>query len=848
MSVKRELSFAKQAALERLLSGNAVPPRQETIPVRPAGAVVPISAEQEHVWLHAAMAPDVPLYNEAITIHRRGACDPALLAASFREFVRRHEIWRTDFQLHDGEIVQRVHGQMVLHLPVTDMTGLPPPAREAEALRIATEDARLPFDLSQAPLLRGRIVKLSETDHRLYITLHHIIFDGVSIYRILVPSLAAIYADLAAGRPAAPADLAPALQYGDYALWRHEQLKSGALARQLAYWTATLAGELPVLRLPSDRPPPPHPTHRGGVETFALTAGLTQRVKQASLDLGITPYGLLLTAFQTLLFRYTGQTDLILGGVMDMRGHRALEPMIGYFLNSLPIRTRPAAGMSFRDYSRQTSGAVLGMLENRDLPFSHLVRALAPRREGAAHPLFQVLFSIEPPAPEFAEGWDLTQMDVPVCAAKFDLYLELDERPEGLIGRFLYSADLFEPPAIRRMIGHWRSLIEAAIAEPDCALERLRLLTPDETALAASWNDNARPVPAACLHALFEAQARRTPGAVAIVSGKQSFTYAGLDEQASRIAAWLREAGVGPGMLIALCLERSVAAVAAMLGILKAGAAYMPLDPLLPSARLSYFLDEAAADILLTATGLRAVIPDTSARVLLLEDAVGAASGDGVPPVHSGPDDLAYVLCTSGTTGKPKAVEITHRALVNLLLAMREAPGFAATDSLLAVTTFSFDIAALELFLPLLSGGRVILASREVAADAFLLTELIEQSQPTVMQATPSTWRALVDAGWQGLPGLRLLSGGEALPRELADALLRRADSVWNMYGPTETTIWSTIHRVQAGEGQVSIGRPIANTTAFVLDPHGNQLPWVCRANSAWVAPGWRAATATALP
>ena len=825
MNALHGLSSAKQAALVRLLRGNGSLRRQDAIQPRLANAVVPISAEQEHVWLHAAMAADVPLYNEAITIHRSGPCNIGLLEASFNEVVRRHEIWRTSFAAGSHGIVQRVHEGIHVRLPLTDLTDLLPPEREAAALQIATDEARLPFDLSKAPLLRGRIVKLSDLEHRLYLTLHHIIFDGVSIYRVLMPTLTAIYTDLVAGVAAAVAGpAAPTLQYADYALWRAAKLETEELARQLAYWSETLTAELPVMDLPSDHPPPRAPTHRGDMATFALSTGLTSRLKRTSLELGITLYGLLLAGFQTLLFRYTGQTDMIIGAVVDMRHHRALAPLMGYFLNSLPIRTRPEPGMSFRDYARQTSSAAVEMLAASDVPFSHLVRALPPRRSAVSHPLFQVLFSIEPPAPQFAEGWDLTQMDVPVSSAKFDLYLELDERPEGLIGRFLYSTDLFEPSTIQRMIGHWCTLIEAAVAEPDCALEQLQMLTPAEKVRMAGWNNTAEPVPEAPLNVLFETQARRVPSAVAVASVERTCTYGDLNRQADDIAGWLCRAGVKPGALVAVCLERSADMIAGLLATLKAGAAYMPIDPALPAARLADFLREGGVTILLTRAHLLAELPPL-VNVLLLDDFAGAEAGSSPLPPPSKPDDLAYVLCTSGTTGRPKAVEITHRAVVNLLKAMQQSPGFSPADSLLAVTTVSFDIAALELFLPLLSGGRVILADRERAADPFRLAVQIRETRPTVMQATPSTWRALVDAGWEGLAGLRILTGGEALPRDLADALLCRADSVWNMYGPTETTIWSTAHRVQSGSSAVPIGRPIANTVAFVLDPYGNQLP-----------------------
>lgn len=820
-----ELSPARRALLERLQRGEAPLADRDPVRPRPKDARVPLSVEQEHIWLHAAIASNVPLYNEAVTIHRRGSCDPALLAASFNEVVRRHEIWRTSFIASDGLVVQRVHADLVVPLAFADLTPLPPSVREATARRMATEDATLAFDLSQPPLMRGRIVKFDDADHRLYLTLHHIIFDGVSLYHVLMPTLAAVYAELAAGRDMAHSGpSAMALQYGDYALWRARQAQSADVTRQMAYWATTLAGDLPVLRLPTDHSSPPIAQYRGGMECFAFSAALIARARQASRALGVTLYTLLLAVFETQLFRSSSQTDIIVGGVVDMRRRPALEPLMGYFLNSVPIRTRPTADLSFRAYVHQTSAAVVDALDNCEVPFARLVREVRPRRDPSCHPLFQVLFSIQPPAPRYAEGWDLTQMDVAVGVAKFELYLELEERPEGLMGRFLYRTDLFEPGTIKRMIGHFQTLLVAAIADPDCALGHLDWLTPAETTQLAVWNDTSRTVPATPLHALFEAQVRKKPGAVAVTDGERSCSYAALDLAAERIAFQLRQAGAGPGGVVAVCLDRSIELVAALLGILKTGAAYTPLDPALPRARLAHCLGEAGAVLVLTDTQLREVIPFAEVNVLLLDE---CAEVINAPPVmaQSDPDSLAYVLCTSGTTGRPKAVEISHGAVVNLLTAMQETPGFGADDVLLAVTTISFDIAGLELFLPLVSGGRVVLASREVAADPVRLAELVDRTGPTVMQATPTTWRALIEHGWGGDPGLRVLVGGEVLLRELADALLLRANEVWNMYGPTETTIWSTIHRVSPGEDRVPIGRPIANTRAYVVDPSGHAVP-----------------------
>ncbi|MBV8170208.1 MAG: non-ribosomal peptide synthetase, partial [Alphaproteobacteria bacterium] len=481
-----ELSDAKRQLLEKLLRGEAAAPVGGVAP-RESGVSVPISAEQRNVWAHAQMAPDVPLYNEPITIHRRGAFDLAVLERCLNEILRRHEIWRTSFTATDGDVEQVVHDDLRVSLPLIDLSHLPPPARAAAALRLATEQATVPIDLQTAPLFRARVLRLAADEHRLVLTLHHIIFDGVSIYRVLVPELAALYDAFSHGRPSPLAE--PTLQYGDYALWRARRIEHETVTRQLDYWRGVLAGELPVLQLPTDRPRPTAPTARGSMEVFEIPGALTAALKALSRRHGVTLYMTLLAAFKALLFRYSGQTDLVIGGVTDTRRRPELEPLMGYFLNSFCLRSQPSAELPFADYLHAVRDVVLGALGASDVPFDRVVRAVQPRRDPSRHPLFQVLFSVEPPVAPFPDGWDLTQMEVRVGAAKFDLYLELDERPEGMHARFLYSTELFDAPTIRRMIGHWLSVLEGVVADPRCPLGRLPLLTPAETrTLLVDWN------------------------------------------------------------------------------------------------------------------------------------------------------------------------------------------------------------------------------------------------------------------------------------------------------------------------------------------------------------------------
>jgi amino acid adenylation domain-containing protein len=830
MKRPEDLSESKRRLLERVLRGEMARATWEApVQARPPGTTVPLAPSQQHVWLDSQMGDTRFVYNEPVTIHYHGPLDPRVFERSFHEFLRRHEIWRTTFASVDGQVVQVVHPQMAIDIPFCDLSGLPPEDGEAEATRIATADARHPFDLAVGPLLRGRLFKLREDRYRFHLTLHHIIFDGVSLYRTVLPELAAIYQAFMNGEPAGLPE--PVLQYGDYALWQARLQESQSVGEQVTYWREQLAGELPVLQLPADHPRPPSPSHRGAMEKFSLPAALWESVKRRSKAESATPYMFLLTSFKAMLYRYSGQADILVGGAIDGRRRSEFHNLIGYFLNMVVLRTKPTASMSFREYLDEVKYTVSGALANGDVPFDRLVRELQPKRDSSSHPFFQTLFSIQPPASPVAP-WDLTQMDIATGASKVDLYLELEEQPDHLLARFLYNCDIFDQATIHRMVGHWQTLLQAAADDPGTLLRDLPMLTREES----QWMRNAsagsrRELPPATIHGSIEAQAARTPEAVAIECQGERLTYGELNDAVTRLAQRLCAAGVGLETLVGLYVERSCGMVIALLAILKAGGAYVPIDPALPRQRVALMLEDANAPVVLTEKALIAQLPASGARTVCIDDFSGrndlsSADESGAPALPQvSTENLAYVIYTSGSTGKPKGVEISHKAVVNLLLAMQCEPGFAASDRMLAVTTLSFDIAALELYLPLISGGCVVIAAKEDPRDPERLSRLMSESRCTVMQATPATWRALVDSGWRGDPALKVLCGGEALPRDLAQQLLPRSRELWNMYGPTETTIWSTIHRISAQDRAIPIGRPVDNTDVFVLDANHNRLP-----------------------
>jgi amino acid adenylation domain-containing protein len=815
---------ARRALLERMLSGKAGSPAEAAVPepIRPRDPrrTVPLTAEQSQLWLHAQMAPDMPLYNESITIHRLGRYDHQAMERALSEIVRRHAIWRTAFRDVEGELVQEVAPPMAIALPIIDISHLPEPERDPEAVRLATEDAREPIALDCAPLFRARVVKLGDEEHRLYLTLHHIIFDGVSIYRTLVPELAALVAAYEQGLPSPLPE--PQLQYADYAVWQQERSESPEAARQVETWRTILAEPLPRLEVVGDRPRPAMATHAGSMEVFELSDPLVERLKQLARDEGATLYMVLLAAYKAMLFRYTGDTDIIVGGVTDTRRRPELQPLMGYFLNTMALRSRPEGERPFRAYLAEVKASVIAALGAADVPFDRLVRELGIKRGTGTHPLFNTLFSIEPPVEPFPPGWDLTQMDVVVGAAKYDLYLELDERPEGMAGRFLYSSEMFDPGTVRRMVGHWTRMLVGIARDPATPLAALPLLDEIERkTVAETWNATAHPLPHGDVIAWFAEQAAHRPRATALEHEGETWTYAELAQRSDAVAARLTAEGVKPGDLVGLLLSRSPWMAAAMLGVAKTGAAYLPLDPAFPPSRLALIAEDAEPALVLSEPETRDALAAGAARQLILAREWPETAF--VPPPID-PESIAYVLYTSGSTGKPKGAEIPHAALVNLLKAMQQEPGFCEGESLLAVTTLSFDIAQLELWLPLVSGGTCIIAPRDTAVDMAALIELIETARPDVLQATPATWRGLIETGWRGAPEMRVLCGGERLTRTLADQLIERTREVWNMYGPTETTIWSAVAKVEA-EGPVAIGRPIANTSFRVLDAAGNDLP-----------------------
>ncbi len=787
-----------------------------------------LSFAQEQLWFLEQLAPGSPVYHIVDVVGLEGRYAPAALRRALQEVVRRHEVLRTAFAYRDGHPVQIVAPTLELDLTEHDVSALPEPAREREWRRVVREQGRTPFDLTQAPLVRATMLHWSAQEHRLLLTIHHIIADEWSM-ELLQQEIRQLYEAFAHGRPSPLAALP--IQYADFACWQREWSRGEGLQRQLGYWREALAGAPPVLDLPTDKPRPAVQSFRGATEFFALPAALVERLKALGRQDQATLFMLLEASFAVLLHRYTGQDDILVGTPITGRTHRETEPLVGNFINVVVLRTRFSERLTFHGLVHQVREQALGAYAHPDLPFEHLVAELAPERDPSRTPLFQVMFVLHNPEGVSQVSKVSGNRELETGTSKFDLTLLLSETETGLEGMIEYNTDLFEAATIRRMCGHYATLLEAMAGDPDRRVSMLPLLGDAERRrVLVEWNDTALADPAKdlCVHQLIERQVGQGPDQVAVVCGRERLTYRELDRRAARLAGELRGLGVGPDVLVGLLVERSVDMVVALLGILKAGGAYVPLDPAFPSERLAGMVEDSGMGVLVTHRGLDQVLSIRPPRIVRLDGDERAATTPGV--AHEGaprpdPRSLAYVLYTSGSTGKPKGVEIPHSALVNFLLSMQRTPGFTAADSILAVTTLSFDIAGLELFLPLISGGRVVIAGRDDVLDPRRLMERMRDSACTVMQATPALWRALVAAGWSGSANLKVLCGGEALPPDLVQALLPRCAELWNMYGPTETTVWSTIHRVASADGRVPIGRPIANTQVFVLDANRQPTP-----------------------
>jgi amino acid adenylation domain-containing protein len=798
--------------------------------------ICPVSFAQQRLWLLDRFDPGTAAYNIARAMRMRGALSIPALHESLAGVVARHESLRTTFADAGGEPVQVIAAHRSFELPTIDLTSVPPADREANALGLIRDEAQHPFDLTTGPLMRAVLLKLSNDEHILLLLMHHIVTDGWSM-SVLFKEITELYEAAAAGRPASLQSLP--MQYADFARWQRASLTADVLDRHLTYWRTQLAGLDAVLELPLDRPRPARRTARGGLQRLTLPMQLANRLREISRAANATMYMTLLAAFQTLLWRHTGAEDIVVGSPIAGRSEVEHESLVGFFVNTLALRTKLSGAMTFAELLERVREVALEGYAHQDIPFEKLIEELNIPRSLNHTPLFQVLFIMQNIPKQIFElpGLTLDELEFDIDTAKTDLTLELAETDEGLYCALEYSTDVFETATATRLLGRFRTLLEGIAADPQQRLSALPLLEASERQqLLVEWNDTAAPYPHdQCIHHLFEAQAARTPEAVALVYRDTRLTYRDLNARANQLARHLRSRGVGRGLLVGVCIERSIETIVALLGILKAGAAYVPLDPAYPPARIAYMLQDCRAPVLLTVRRLVDRAPKEGTEVVCVDtlpDSVAAASGENFDS-GVGANDLAYVIYTSGSTGLPKGVLASHRGIVNRFAWMWTRWPFTPTDVCCQKTALSFVDSIWEIFGPLLQGVPGVIIPDEVLQDPVALVEMLAAHRVTRIVLVPSLLRLLLDSVPEigaRIPALKFwATSGEALPPELARRTMMALQGAMlvNLYGSSEVAADSTVYVVteRSSFDRVPVGRPIANTQVYVLDAEMNLVP-----------------------
>ncbi len=794
---------------------------QPVIPRRAAEGPAPLSLMQQRVWYLEQLQLGRTVFNVPSAHRLLGALDTVALTAAIRGMVDSQASLRTSIGTVNDTAVQIVRDRLDVELPLEDLSRYAVEEREEElALRLEEEAAR-PFDLSRGPLFLVRLFRLDPENHVLFFMAHHAIWDGWS-FDLFYQEMSARYAAHQAG--VADEYPTPPVSYADFADWQRDWMTGPELTRQLEYWRSRLEGAPDALDVPTDRPRPAEQSGNGATEWVVLPAATVEALRAVGSNAGATLFMTLLSAWAMLLSRLTGQRDLVIGTPVRGRNLPQLESVMGFFVNALPLRLSVDPEQDFSALLRGVRRDVVEGFGFQDVPFEHLVRVMNVSRDESRFPIYQAFFSYQDARLRPAHWGNLTHHNVPVFqpAAAQDVALWFLDNIDGVVGGLNYNTDIIEPATAAALGRRFLALVQAIATDPHRSVRELLAVTAEERAQLDTWNATAVAAPSAHTLSSYLAPSLAAGGTrIAVSHEGRTVSYAELSLQAHRVAATLRANGIGRGDVVALHLQRSPDMLAALLGVSIAGATYLPLDPDFPADRLRFMIDDSRARLVITdgdPTGFGVGVD----RVLPLSHAL---EGEVVPVLsEADPEDAAYLIYTSGSTGRPKGVRVPHRAVVNFLASMAKTPGLKADDRLLAVTTLSFDIAVLELLLPLTVGAEIVLASRESAMDGHALRSLLEQRKVTVMQATPATWRLLVEAGWRAGPRFKALCGGEALPGELAEQLVGRVGELWNMYGPTETTVWSTCARVVAGR-PVTIGRPIDNTQAWILDETGAPVP-----------------------
>ena len=826
------LSPVKQALLkQRLKRASHEQVKRPEIPVRPNPDSAPLSFTQRQMWVIDQMTPGNPAYNLPYSYRLRGPLKVSALEDSFNQVVKRHEALRTRFAFKGGEPVQVIHPDLSIRIDVTNLDHLNGEERELRLKALASEASLKSFDLSCLPLIRVALFKLGESEHVLLVNLHHIVADGLSI-GLLLNELDTFYRRFTGGKAPPPPELT--VQYGDFAQWQQEMMADEtAHAKQFEFWRERLSGTLPVLSLPADKPRPAFQSFNGSNVFFELPTDLVQGLKSTGARQGCTFFMTVLATFQVLLQRYSGVDDIVIGTPIAARTPPELAPLIGLILNMAALRCDVSGDPTFIELLRRSRDTTLNAFSNGDLPFEALVQRLKIERDPSRSPVFQVALQVlSTPTPKLG-ALEVSSFEFDLKFAQFDLSLHLYEEVEAYRGRFEYCSDLFDAETIKGLCGHFVRLLEAVVREPDKRISALPMLADAEhQQLLVDWNQTAVDYPRdQCIHTIFETQARATPDAVALEFEGQRLTYKELNARANQVAHHLRRHGVGPEVMVAICVERSLETVVGILGILKAGGVYVPLDPAYPASRLSFILEDTAAPVLLTQAKLRDRLPAYSRRTISLDLDWPQISREEEENLDVGltSTNLAYVIYTSGSTGWPKGTCIEHRGVVRLVKSANYAE-FDSQETLLLFAPISFDASTLELWASLLNGAKLVvcppgpLSSQE-------LGRVIQDRKVTTLWLTAALFHQMVDEQIESLQGVRqLLSGGETLSVPHVRRMLEGigTNRLINAYGPTENTTFTSCYvmtKQSRIDQTVPIGRPVSNTKVYVLDARMRPVP-----------------------
>nr|WP_318781269.1 non-ribosomal peptide synthetase [Amazonocrinis nigriterrae] len=796
-------------------------------------AKLPLSFAQQRLWFLNQLQPNSGFYNIPVVVRLQGQLQVAALEQSLQKIIHRHEALRTNFITIDGQPVQIIHPEISCTLSILNWQHLPTNEQEIATQEFAIAQAQQPFDLATAPLIRTSLVVLNQTEHILLVCMHHIVSDGWSM-GVFVQELAALYNAFCQGQRSPLAPLS--IQYADFAQWQRQWLQGDVLQTQLTYWQQQLANAPALLSLPIDRPRPAVQTYKGAHKHFALSFELTNALVKLSQRQGVTLFMTLLAAFDTLLCRYTGTEDILVGTPIANRDRSEIEGLIGFFVNTLVMRADVSGNPKFSELLGQIREMAMDAYAHQNLPFEMLVEALQPERNLSHTPLFQVMFVLQnaPISQVELSGLTVSPLVTESATAKFDLTLQMENTTAGLVGWWEYNTDLFDGSTIERMANHFVTLLEGIVANPHQPISQLPLLTAvEQQQLLVDWNNTQTDYPFdRCIHHLFEAQVQRTPDAVAVVYEKEQLTYDELNCRANQLAHYLQSVGVRADVLVGLCVERSVEMVVGLLGILKAGGAYVPLDPDYPTERLSFMLTDAQVAVLLTQQKLIDRLPQHQAKLICLDSDWQSIQQQRQDHLNSSvtADNLAYVIYTSGSTGKPKGVAVAHLA-VNRLVLNTNYIQLQPHDRVAQAANVAFDAATFEIWGALLNGARLVGITQQVLLSPQKFATHIQQTEISVLFLTTALFNQIASFELQVFNSLRyLLFGGEAVDPKWVEQVLQNdcPQKLLHVYGPTENTTFSSWYLVQdvpANAITIPIGRPIANTVFYILDSHLQPVP-----------------------